>query len=380
VDASADPPIISVGSAKYIKAGEVFCATQPTLFDLVVAKENLTSLVNAIVTSGLVDLLSGGGNYTVFAPNNDAIAAADADGLVTKYLTPSWKVHLQVLLRYHVTSGTIVAADIMDGMAIPMLTVPSEDITASVGDTVSFSGASFSNSTVIEADLIADNGVVHVVDKIFFPTQLTLNLLEASESVEGFSQVLSFIVSSGLESTLSNDTVTIFAPGNTAFANLPADFLTQAASDPAFIKEALSNHIVAGVWPKELLTDGLELTSLAGYTLTISVSGGPFPMIMVNNATIELVDAVASNGIAHVIDSLLLPPIDNSTTTTPAAAPTSAGAPVAAPGANLPTVGTQSAELNAPRASGAADPSTNEWYYLLAGGPMMVGAAAALLL
>jgi transforming growth factor-beta-induced protein len=288
-----------------------------TVVSVVTADTDLSSLAGAVTAAGLGDILSGTGPFTIFAPTNVAFTEADADGLVTKFLTLEWKAHLIALLRFHVHSGELAAANITDGMNITTLLSPPEDITAIVvGGTVMLDGLSFFNSTVVQADLEADNGVVHKVNKVFIPSSLTQSIFEAAEGFDGFSNVIGLVVQAGLEETLRNDIVTIFGPGNTAFSALPADFIASIASDAAQVKRILSNHIVNGIYYRERLTNGLELTSLAGETLTISVTEGRFPTYMVNNATIEVADVVASNGIAHIINSLLIPPAANATTTT----------------------------------------------------------------
>jgi uncharacterized surface protein with fasciclin (FAS1) repeats len=325
--------------------------TTPSVYTIIELDDNLSSLRGAIMAADLVSLLQTGvGPYTVFAPNNDAFAAAD--GLVTKLLlTTDWNVHLQVLLKYHVHAGRLLSSDIMDNTTIATLTSPPEDVVASVGNAVTtISGTSFADSAVVQPNLVSingvdfSNGVVHIVDKVFIPTALTMNLYVTATSFDGFSQVAGLIATAGLEDVLSNDTVTIFAPSNDAFAALDPALIASLAADTEQVVLLLSNHIVEGIWYTDKLTDGLVLTSLAKLPLVVSVTTGNFPTVMINNATIVTADLVASNGIGHILDSLLLAAAaatGNATTMAPVP-PSAPTAPTTAPPPPTP-----------PKASGA---------------------------
>ena len=290
-----------------------------TVVSAVVREENLSSLEAAVIAAGLVTILNRPGPYTVFGPTDEAFAVADQDGYVTKLLTPDWKVHLAALLRFHVHSGNVLSAGITDGMEVSTILAQSEALVASVANgAVSFSSDAFEDSTVVEADLVADNGVVHKVDKVFIPKQLTMSLFATAEGFDGFSNVIGMVVAAGLEPVLREDIVTIFAPGNNAFDNLPPEFLGEVAADPDKMSRVLRNHVVEGIWYKERLVDGLVLTSLIGESLTVKLGTGPFADLQINDAFVEIADIVASNGVAHVINILIIPPD---------AVPTSAPAP-----------------------------------------------------
>ena len=122
--------------------------------------EDFSTLVAAVAAAGLVETLQGEGPFTVFAPTNDAFAALPA-GLVDKLLLPENKDLLVKILTYHVVSGTVLAADVTAG-EVP--TVEGQNITITTDMGVQVNGA-----TVTATDIIASNGVIHVIDAVILP-------------------------------------------------------------------------------------------------------------------------------------------------------------------------------------------------------------------
>ena len=282
---------------------------EPTIVSIVTDHPDLQIFEAAANATDFTKVLGRRGPYTLFAPNDDALEDADSEGLITKYFTPEWTAHLRYLLKFHVASGDIPTGSLVNNSVIQTMIPIQEDITVSVDDEVSFSGASFTDSKVVEADLDAANGVVHVVDKLFFPTALTMNLYDIATSYGG--EIANLIATAGLEEVLRQDIVTIFSPSERAFDEIESAFLAKVGNDPELANDILSNHIVRGLWHKDLLTDGLELTTLSGNTLTIMVEGVRFPTYKValgdDEAYIDYFDLVASNGVSHVLDSVFLP-------------------------------------------------------------------------
>ena len=122
--------------------------------------EDFSTLVAAVAAAGLVETLQGEGPFTVFAPTNDAFAALPA-GLVDKLLLPENKDLLVKILTYHVVSGTVLAADVAAG-DVP--TVEGQNITITTDMGVKVNGAN-----VVTTDIIASNGVIHVIDAVILP-------------------------------------------------------------------------------------------------------------------------------------------------------------------------------------------------------------------
>ena len=122
--------------------------------------EDFSTLVAAVAAAGLVEVLQGEGPFTVFAPTNDAFAALPA-GLVDKLLLEENKDVLVKILTYHVVSGAVLAADVTAG-DVP--TVEGQNITITTDMGVKVNGA-----TVTATDIIASNGVIHVIDAVILP-------------------------------------------------------------------------------------------------------------------------------------------------------------------------------------------------------------------
>jgi len=130
--------------------------------------EDFSTLVAAVAAAGLVETLQGEGPFTVFAPTNAAFAALPA-GLVDKLLLPENKDLLVKILTYHVVSGTVLAADVTAG-DVP--TVEGQNITITTDMGVKVNGA-----TVTATDIIASNGVIHVIDAVILPPDVDVSAL-----------------------------------------------------------------------------------------------------------------------------------------------------------------------------------------------------------
>ena len=133
------------------------------------ANPDFSTLVAAVAAAGLVETLQGPGPFTVFAPTNDAFAALPA-GLVEKLLLPENKEVLAQILKYHVVSGKVMAADVTAG-DVP--TVEGSNIAVTVDGGVKLNGT----SNVIITDVAASNGVIHAIDAVLLPPGLDISTL-----------------------------------------------------------------------------------------------------------------------------------------------------------------------------------------------------------
>jgi uncharacterized surface protein with fasciclin (FAS1) repeats len=144
-------------------------ARADNIVQIAAADERFTTLVAAVTAAGLAETLSGPGPFTVFAPVNDAFAALPA-GTVDTLLKPENKGQLTDVLLYHVDDRNLTAAAIPNGSNYfkPLLT--SQRLCISKGaDGVKIADGSGDVATVIVADIVADNGVIHVIDKVLLP-------------------------------------------------------------------------------------------------------------------------------------------------------------------------------------------------------------------
>ena len=133
-----------------------------TIVDIAAEAGSFTTLLAAAEAAGLVETLSGEGPLTVFAPTDDAFATALEDlGLTAEELLADTDT-LTSILTYHVIAGEVLSTDLSDGLTAA--TVNGADITVDLSD-----GVKINDANVVTADIIADNGVIHVIDSVLLP-------------------------------------------------------------------------------------------------------------------------------------------------------------------------------------------------------------------
>jgi uncharacterized surface protein with fasciclin (FAS1) repeats len=148
--------------------GQAPAAEQPdTVVDVAASDQSFSTLVTAVDAAGLAGTLSGEGPFTVFAPVNDAFTALPA-GTVDTLLAPENQAQLTSVLTYHVVPSKVLSSDLSDGATVT--TVQGQPLTVGVqGDTVTLTDASGNTASVVQADVEAGNGVVHVIDHVLLP-------------------------------------------------------------------------------------------------------------------------------------------------------------------------------------------------------------------
>ena len=137
-------------------------AADKDIVDTAVAAGSFTTLAKALTAAELVDTLKGEGPFTVFAPTDEAFAALPA-GTLDDLLKPENKAKLQEILKYHVVSGKVMAADVV-GLTSAK-TVAGKDLKVAAKD----GGVMINESKVVKTDIAAKNGVIHVIDKVLLP-------------------------------------------------------------------------------------------------------------------------------------------------------------------------------------------------------------------
>jgi uncharacterized surface protein with fasciclin (FAS1) repeats len=131
------------------------------IVDIAAGNDSFSTLVAAVKAAGLVGTLRGDGPFTVFAPTNAAFAALP-DGTVENLLKPENKDQLVAVLTYHVVPGKVMSGDLSDGMTAA--TVQGGEVTIGTEGGVTVDGAN-----VVQADIEARNGVIHVIDGVILP-------------------------------------------------------------------------------------------------------------------------------------------------------------------------------------------------------------------
>ena len=149
---------LSLTAAALLAAPAVHAAD---IVDTAVAAGSFETLVAAGQAAGLVDTLKGEGPFTVFAPTDEAFAALP-EGTVEKLLMPENKDQLIAVLTYHVVPGKVMSTDLTDDMMAK--TVQGGEVKIDLDN-----GVMVNDATVTAADIAADNGVIHVIDKVILP-------------------------------------------------------------------------------------------------------------------------------------------------------------------------------------------------------------------
>ncbi len=134
------------------------------IVDPAVSAGSFNTLVTAVQAAGLVEVLKGDGPYTVFAPTDEAFAKLP-EGTVETLLKPENKDRLVAVLTYHVVPGKIMSADIA-GKQAKVQTVEGQSISVDARSAVRVD-----NATVVKADVMASNGVIHVIDTVILPKE-----------------------------------------------------------------------------------------------------------------------------------------------------------------------------------------------------------------
>jgi transforming growth factor-beta-induced protein len=281
-----------------------------SIVDIAVQDGRFTTLVAALESAGLVETLQGEGPFTVFAPTDEAFAALP-DGAIEGLLADTEA--LSRVLLYHVVSGAVKAADVvgLDGQEVATL---SEE---SVAITVDGESVKVNEATVIITDIEGSNGVIHVVDAVLLPPQQEMaeetmdemgqSIVDIALSDENFSTLVTALQAAGLVEALQGEgPFTVFAPTNEAFEALPEGALDALIADPEALTDVLLYHVAEGeaMAADVLELDGQKVETLLGQYLDITIDGDA---VLVDNAQVIVPDVKASNGVIHVVDTVLLP-------------------------------------------------------------------------
>ena len=152
-------PLATAGGKGYGSAASVTPAAQADIVDTAVAAGQFKTLAKALTEAGLIDTLKGPGPYTVFAPTDAAFAKIPADQLNALLAD---KAKLTKVLTYHVVPGAVMAKDVKPGM---VKTVEGQALTIDVSN----AGVTVDDAKVIKTDILATNGVIHVIDTVVLP-------------------------------------------------------------------------------------------------------------------------------------------------------------------------------------------------------------------
>lgn len=284
-----------------------------TIVDVAI-DNNLTSLVAAVRRANLDVTLAGPGPYTVLAPS-DAAFSAFLQANNFNSLTDVPVDLLRNILLNHVISGELMSTDLTTGYANTNATSDASGTNMSIyintENGVSFNGI----SNVGIANVVADNGIVHVVDAVIgLPSVVTFATADPNFSilVEALTRENDFTYVETLSTP--NGTApapfTVFAPINDAFVDLLAELQLNALSDvpKATLTSTLNTHVVAGANVLESnLSDNMPVSTLGG-GLTVNLTSNGATLTDSNNRVSSIIatDVQANNGVIHAINKVVL--------------------------------------------------------------------------
>lgn len=277
-------------------------AAPQTIVDIAVADGRFTTLVAAVQAADLVDTLSSDGPFTVFAPTDAAFAKLPA-GTLDDLLKPENKQMLTDILLYHVVSGNVLAADVAN------LTEAQTVLGKNVAVKVDGGKVFINDAEVILTNIQASNGVIHVIDTVILPPaeEKAMDLVDIAAADGRFTTLVAAVEAAGLAETLKGEgPFTVFAPTDEAFAKLPAGTVEDLLKPEN--KQQLTDILLYHVLPAKVMsaevTDGLIADSALGTSVFFKLDMGN---AFINEAQIVITDIEASNGVIHVIDTVLLP-------------------------------------------------------------------------
>lgn len=288
----------------------------PNIMDIAAADDRFDTLEAAIKAAGLADTLAAANNsFTVFAPTDAAFAALPA-GTVESLLADPQGALTNVLL-YHVISGAkdsgaVLAAD-------SLLTLQGTSLNVNLKNGLPY----VNDSQIIITDIQAKNGIIHVIDAVLVPssspaaspakdtTQMDkaelLTIAEIAIADGRFNTLVAALTAADLAGVfLAPGDYTVFAPTDDAFAALPAGTVEALLADPkGALTTILLYHVVGDSLSRDQIATDDHIYTLAGRNLQVNRNGST--IIDISGAKLLITDIQASNGVIHVIDSVLLP-------------------------------------------------------------------------
>jgi uncharacterized surface protein with fasciclin (FAS1) repeats len=275
-----------------------------TIVDVVTNTPDFSLLKTAVVHAGLADALKGA-NLTVFAPTNQAfINAGFKDEAAIKAAAPA---DVAAILKFHVLATKVLAADIKTADNAEVTTLNG----AKAYVTKDANGVSINGAKVTKADVLADNGVIHIIDAVIIPP--SKNIVELVVATPDFSLLKEAVLRASKGKTdvakilSSAGPYTVFAPTNTAFENASYNAAKIAAADSDFLATVLTYHTVAARVFSTNLKSG-NVKTAEGREITINATNGTVQGGLNSTASkITTANIFATNGVVHVIDAVLLP-------------------------------------------------------------------------
>jgi len=274
--------------------------------DVAVKAGSFKTLVKLVTDLDLVKALKSAKALTVFAPSDAAFAKLPEGTLES--LTPD---QAKAIILRHVVAAKVPAAAVQTGS---VETIGKENIglvkTAAGGVQIEYKGGV---SQVVTPDVMASNGVIHIIDSVILPGKPAVapkvaqkDVVDVAVEAGSFTTLVKIVSDLGLVDTLkSAKALTIFAPTDDAFAKLPAGTLESLSPEAA--KKIILRHVVEGKVPAAAVQTGSVVTfGSEKIKLVKSPEGGVSVKYNGGTSNVVTADVNASNGVIHVIDKVIL--------------------------------------------------------------------------
>ena len=272
-----------------------------TVWDIVVNSEVHATLETLVDLAGLDVALDGDGPITLFAPTDAAFALLPQSVVDALVADPTGA--LTDVLLYHVVGAQALSTDLTNGQVVT--TLNGETVTV----TINADGVFINDAQVILADIVTDNGVVHVIDAVLVPAtpepDTTVWDIVVNSTVH--TTLESLVELANLDGALddASASLTLFAPTDAAFALLPQSLVDGLVADPTgALSQVLLYHVVGSTALSTDLTNGQTVTTLNGETVTVTINADG---VFINESQVIVADIVTDNGVVHVIDAVLVP-------------------------------------------------------------------------
>jgi transforming growth factor-beta-induced protein len=265
------------------------------IVDTLASRPNFKTLVSAVQAANLAATLKGSGPFTVFAPTNAAFNKLGKKTLAALLADPS---ALSKILTYHVLGSAVYAGDLPNIPSAP--TVNGAPVVFTFKNNALF----INRAKITVANIVATNGVIHVIDTVLQPP--TKDIVDTLASRPNAKTLVSAVQAANLAATLKGSgPFTVFAPTDAAFAKLGKKTLNALLADPTTLSSILTYHVLSGEVFSPAAAKLTSAKTVNGANITISVKKGS---LFINNARVVTADVLTTNGVIHVIDTVLLPP------------------------------------------------------------------------
>jgi len=272
---------------------------------------NLTTFLDLLNSAGLTATLSAADGvttpqYTLFAPTNQAFANLQATDQAAYNALLADRSLLVNVLSYHVSSGSHPTSSLADNSVLVMLNGQVAKINSFTGTLPGYTTTVYTinNAILIVVDIMASNGVLHIIDKVLVPPTLDVS---GAVSLAGLSIFNTALAASGIQLD-PNVNYTYLVPTNAAFEALGTNLQSLLLPEnQALLAGVLNNHIIRGIhFSNELIENGVTVTTLSGVVLDFNWDASSNRIILAGTSiSIVVADILALNGVIQVIDGVI---------------------------------------------------------------------------